>query len=102
MNSAWKRKRAFYPMKEGRYAYEILRENIGNKDIIDELIYFGPRTKLTEFFGVSFDLFKRLCDEFNVKTLPHSYWKRAENRNWGLLFDKKIIEFKRKYLDPIS
>ncbi|KKN33047.1 hypothetical protein LCGC14_0807800 [marine sediment metagenome] len=92
------RKRAFYPMRRGRYAYEILRDKIGNKDIINELTYFGPRTKLAEFFGVSFDLFKRLCDELNVKTLPPSYWKRAENINWDLSFDKKIIEFKRKYL----
>lgn len=96
------RKRDFYPMKGGRYTYEILREKIGNNDVIDELTHLGPRTKLAEFFGVSFDLFKRLCDEFNVKTLSHSYWKRAENKNWDLYFDKKIIEFKKKYLDLFS
>lgn len=92
------RKRAYYPMRGGRYAYDVLREKIGNKEIIDELTRFGPRTKLAEVLGVSFDLFKRLCDEFNVKTLSHSYWKSAENLNWDLYFDKKIMEFKRKYL----
>ncbi|MFX1364441.1 MAG: hypothetical protein ACFFCE_04805 [Promethearchaeota archaeon] len=96
------RKRVFYPMKGGRYTYEVLREKIGKKDIIDELINLGPRTKLAEFFGVSFDLFKRLCDEFSVETLPHSYWKRVENKIWDLNFNRKIIKFKRKYLDHFS
>ncbi|MFX1312638.1 MAG: hypothetical protein ACFFHD_08510 [Promethearchaeota archaeon] len=91
------RKRIFYPMRGSRYAYEVLRGKLGKKNIINELTHFGPRTKIAEYFDVSFDLFKRLCDEFNIKTLPHSYWKKAENVNWDQHFDKKIIEFNKKY-----
>lgn len=57
----------------------------------------GPRTRLAKAFGCSFEFFKRLCDEYDIKTLPHSYWKREENKNWELDFNKKIEEYKNKY-----
>ncbi|MFX1574540.1 MAG: hypothetical protein ACFFB0_17505 [Promethearchaeota archaeon] len=92
------RKRAYYPMKGGKYAYDALSKKIGNRECLNELSLIGPRTKLADAFGCSFELFKRLCDEYNIKTLPHSYWKRADKKDWKLNFDKKIEDFKNKYL----
>ncbi len=99
--SSMERKRAYYPMRMGRYAYDILNEKIGNKEDLTELTLIGPRIHLAKVIGCSFELFKKLCDEYDVKTLPHSYWKRAENLFWNLYFDKKIAEFKIKYLGEL-
>ncbi len=94
------RKRKYYPLnlKSGRYRFDVLVEKLGNKKSLEELILIGPRTRLAKVFGFSFELFKRLCDKNDIKTLPHSYWKREENKNWELVFDKKIEKFKNKYL----
>lgn len=94
------RKRKYYPLKTigNRYAFDVLVEKLGNKETLEELKFIGPRTRLAKAFGYSFDLFKRLCDKYDIKTLPHSYWKREENKNWEFYFDKKIEEYKNKYL----
>ena len=94
------RKREYYPLKTigNRYAFDVLVEKLGNKKALEELTLIGPKTRLAKAFGCSFDLFKRLCDKYDIKTLPHSYWKREENKNWELDLDKKIEEYKDKYL----
>ena len=96
--SSMERKRAYYPMRMGKYAYKTLSEKIGFKEVLIELSLIGPRTKLTKFFGCSFELLKRLFDEHGIKSFHPSYWKKAENKDWDLHFDKRIEQFKKKYL----
>jgi len=95
-NPSMDRKRKYYPMRSGRYAYNSLVEKINAKVLLEELLLIGPRIHLAKVFGVSFDLFKRLCDENNVQCLSHSYWKRSENKKWKSNFEKKIKDFKQK------
>jgi hypothetical protein len=95
--SSMERKRVYYPMRMGRNAYDVLVRKISSREMLSELNRIGPRIKLAEACGCSFDLFKRLCDEYDIKTLPHSYWKRTKNQDWELYFDKRIEEFKEKY-----
>jgi len=96
-NPSMERKRKYYPLKSGRYAYNSLVEKINTKELLEELLLIGPRIHLAKAFGVSFDLFKRLCDENNVQSLPHSYWKRSEKKKWKSNFERKIKVFKQKY-----
>jgi hypothetical protein len=86
-------------MRRGKRAYEILAQNVKSKELLEVMVLIGPRTYLADRFGCSFKLFKRLCDNYGVKTLPHSYWKRSENRNWKSSFEKKFKNFRYRFLD---
>jgi hypothetical protein len=93
------RKREYFPMRMGKHAYDILTQKVNSKEILEKLILIGPRKYLADNLGCSFDLFKRLCDDYGIKALPHSYWKKAENKNWKSSFEKKFNEFKNKFLN---
>jgi len=84
------RKRSHYPLGHGKYTYEILRGKIKSKENLERLIRIAPIYKLMNIFKVSFETFKKLFIEWNVDSLPRSYWKRQENENWEVEFDEKF------------
>ncbi|MFX1568957.1 MAG: hypothetical protein ACFFCV_11395 [Promethearchaeota archaeon] len=93
------RKRKYFPMRMGKQAYEILAQNLKSKEILEEMVLIGPRTYLAKKLGCSFELFKRLCDDYSLKALPHSYWKKTQNKNWKSTFEQKFKRFKNLFLD---
>ncbi|NVM19835.1 MAG: hypothetical protein HWN80_19185 [Candidatus Lokiarchaeota archaeon] len=98
VSESMERKRKFYPLSIDKYAYKNLKELIKNKLNLETLIRIAPITTLIKKFGVSFETFHKLCQEWNVESLPHSYWKRIENKNWKDNFEDKFQIFKEKYL----
>ena len=84
------RKRNHYPLGPSKYTYEILRERINCKENLEGLILIAPIYKLMEVFGICFETFKKLLKEWNVDSLPQSYWKRQESKNWIAEFDEKF------------
>ncbi|MFX1313747.1 MAG: hypothetical protein ACFFHD_14245 [Promethearchaeota archaeon] len=95
--NSMERKRKYYPMTTHKYSYIKLKETIKNKEILEELLYIAPRTKLAENFSICFETLKKLCDEWNIKALPPSHWKKTENKNWKHEFIDKLRVFKNKY-----
>jgi len=96
--NSMERKRECYPMGTNRNAYAILKDNIQNKKILENLLLLGPISRLIKNFGVSFETFKKLCKEWNIGSLPSNYWKRSENMNWEKEFENNFRNFKQKYL----
>ncbi|MFX1481347.1 MAG: hypothetical protein ACFFCI_24975 [Promethearchaeota archaeon] len=93
------RKRKYFPMRRGKRAYEILAQNVKSKELLEIMVLIGPRTYLADKLDCSFKIFKRLCDNYGVKTLPHSYCKKSENKNWKSSFDRKFKNFRNRFLD---
>lgn len=96
------RKRKYYPLSTTKYNYENLKKLMKNKLNLETLIRIAPITALVKKFGVSKESFRKLCDEWKVGPLPHSYWKRSENKNWKTDFEMKFQIFKEKYLENDS
>ncbi len=96
------RKREYYPMTTYKYAYVKLKEKIKDKENLERLLLIGPRAKLAEVLGVSFQTFKKLCDEWSVGVLPRSYWMTLEGKNWKHEFNDKFRTFKDKYLGDLT
>jgi hypothetical protein len=90
------RKRRHYPMGASKNAYAILKDTISDKANLEMLNLLAPRTKIAETLGYSFVLFKRLCDEYNIKPLHPSHWNKTENANWEERFQKRFEEFNDK------
>lgn len=92
------RKREYYPVSTHKFAFEDLKDTIKNRNNLENILRMAPVTILINKFDVSFQTFKRLCNEFNVGPLPHSYWKKIENKDWKADFEDKFKTFKKNYL----
>ena len=98
VKESMERKRKYYPLSIDKYAYKNLKELIKNKLNLETIIRIAPVTALIKKFGVSFPTFQKLCQEWNVASLPHSYWKRFENKDWKDNYEEKFQIIMEKYL----
>ena len=94
-NYSMERKRRHYPLGPSKFVYENLKNKIASRENLERIILIAPTYNLLEVFNISFETFKKLLEEWKLKTLPVSYCKRQENQNWKDNFAEKVKDIRK-------